>query len=293
MPVPVRRAARYLLRGVLFFLVLVVLLVAGVAVAGGRALGRVHEVPTHVVTLPTDPAALAEGGRLAGFWGCTGCHEKDAAGGYVFIETRLGDRLAAPNLTRIVREYTVPELERAIRHGVHPDGSSLVIMPASAFNRMSDTDLGKVIAYLRSLPPVPDTVPPNRYGLMARTFVLLEDSIMEADKIDESAPHPASPDSLTPESTRADTLALGRYLARTGCTECHGLDLHGSPGGETPDLRIAAAYSREQFLRLAREGIALDGKEREMMTDIALSRLARLTDDELSAVHTYLETLAD
>ena len=292
MAFPVRRALRYLGLGVLTILALAVVAVGTVAWIGGSRLAEPYDVPTHAIEVATDSAAVAEGGRLSRYWGCTGCHGSDA-GGEVFFETPLGDRIVAPNLTRIVDEYSVAELERAIRHGTRSDGSGVVVMPAAMFHRVSDEDLGKVIGYLRSLPPVPDTVPAQRFGLMARARVALDDDILQPDMIDHDAPHGTSPDSLRPSSTRADTLALGRYLAHTGCTECHGPDLRGNDDGTIPDLRIAAAYSRDQFFRLAREGVALDGTERELMTVIARGRIARLTDDEVIALHEYLSTLAE
>jgi hypothetical protein len=42
-----------------------------------------------------------------------------------------------------------------------------------------------------------------------------------------------------------------------------------------------------------REGIALDGLERGLMTEIARGRTVHLTDGEIAALHTYLSTLAD
>ena len=287
-----RRILRYFGLG-LTALLLVVLVGAGyVFVAGGRALEASYDGVGHDLTVPTDSVAIAEGGRLARLWGCLGCHDRDGGGGEVFVETPLGDRVVAPNLTRVAREYSVAELEGAIRHGVAPDGRGLVVMPSPMFARASDEDVAKVIAHLRALEPVPDTVPQTRFGLLAR-FLAVQDAVSTAaEDIDHDAPHGTSPDSLSPASAPTDTLTLGRYIARTSCTECHGPDLRGDDG-DTPDLRIAAAYSADQFRRLARKGIALDGTERELMTTIARTRMSFLTDDEIAALHTYLKTLAD
>lgn len=288
-----RKVVRYAVRGALGLLLLLLLAVGVVGFAGGRPFVERHEAPAHEIVVPADPAAIAEGERLTKIWGCVGCHERDAGGGVLF-ESPLGDRLVAPNLTRVVRDYDPAMLERAIRHGVKPDGSSMIVMPSSMFAHASDEDLGRVIAYLRSLPPVPDSLPGNRMSLLARFFALVGDLQLEAAAIDHDAPHGVSPDSLHAGSTRDDTLALGRYLARTTCPECHQADLRGSdsPDGP-PDLRIAAAYPPDRFRRLMREGIALDGEERGLMTVIARGRTVHLTDDELAALHAYLSTLAD
>ncbi len=286
-----KRAARYAAYALLGVVALVVLAAATVGLAGGRKLATSFQASAHPVPATTDPAEIAEGGRLAGFWGCTGCHRADAGGG-VFFTSPLGDRIVAPNLTRIVHEYSDQELEAAIRHGVRPDGSSVVIMPSAMFTNVSDEDLARVIGYLRSLPQIePDTIPTRRLGLGVRFFALTMDEPLEAARMDPTAPHPGSPEPLVPASTREDTLALGRYLAHTGCTECHGLDLRGRSG--MPDLRIAAAYSLDQFRELVATGRGLDGLEKGLMSEIATGRINRLNEGEIIALHTYLETLAD
>ncbi|MFO7893825.1 MAG: hypothetical protein R6U63_08825 [Longimicrobiales bacterium] len=119
MDVSVRGILRYLGIGLLAIVGLAVLAVGTVAWVGGSRLAEAHEVPTHAIEVATDSATIAEGERLARYWGCTGCHARDA-GGQVFFEMPFGDRIVAPNLTRIVREYSVPELERAIRPGPGP-----------------------------------------------------------------------------------------------------------------------------------------------------------------------------
>ena len=291
MSTTLRKVLRYGGWAILGLLLLVLIGASSLWVAGGRRIGMIHEPTAHPVAVATDPAEIAEGGRLAGYWGCVGCHDENA-GGSVFFTTPFGDRLVAANLTRVVHEYTPEELERAIRHGVRRDGSSLVVMPSSMFADISDEDLGRVIGYLRSLPVVPDSLPPTRLGLLARFFIVTRDDALEAPRIDPGAAHGVSPDSLTPASGRADTLALGRYLARTGCPECHGPDLRGFEE-DTPDLRIAAAYAPAAFLQFFRDGIALGGRELGLMSEIARYRGGRLTDPEVAALHAYLSTLAD
>lgn len=53
--------------------------------------------------------------------------------------------------------YSDDELKVMIREGKRPDGSPMMPpMPFGYFARMSDVDLDALIAYLRSLPPLPD-----------------------------------------------------------------------------------------------------------------------------------------
>lgn len=291
MPITARVVLRHAARGAVAIVLVLLVAVGVLAFTAGHRLARVYDPPAHGVTVAMEPADIEEGGRLATYWGCVGCHERDG-GGQVFFQSPLGDRLVAPNLTTIVREYDLDDLERAIRHGVRRNGSSLVVMPSSMYAHVSDDDLGKVIGYLRSLPAVPDTLPPTRLGLLARFIVLTEgEGVLEAARA-RGAVHGPGPDSIGPASTRDDTLALGRYLAFTGCPECHGPDLRGLPDGP-PDLRITAAYSLDQFVRFIEEGTALDGQEKGLMTEIARGRISKLSSAEVTALHTFLRTLVD
>lgn len=58
--------------------------------------------------------------------------------------------------------YTDADWERAVRHGVRPNGQVLLIMPSHHFNHMSDEDLGAVLAFLKTFPPVDEAVPARR-----------------------------------------------------------------------------------------------------------------------------------
>ncbi len=70
----------------------------------------------------------------------------------VMVDDAMLARVVAPNLTAAVRSYNDAELVNIIRNGVRPDGRSMVIMPAEVFIGLSDSDLGRIIAFLRSLP---------------------------------------------------------------------------------------------------------------------------------------------
>ena len=80
------------------------------------------------------------------------------------------------------------------------------------------------------------------------------------------------------------------------CSECHGLDLGGQPGGEPglpPDPRIGAGYTPEAFVKLTRTGLALGEREVGLMTEVARGRFVRFTEAEVRALHAYLQTLPD
>ena len=50
--------------------------------------------------------------------------------------------------------FTDEDYVRAIRHEIGKDGEALVIMPAEEYYKISDDDLGAMIAYLKTLPHV-------------------------------------------------------------------------------------------------------------------------------------------
>ena len=91
----------------------------------------------------------------------------------------------------------------------------------------------------------------------------------------------------------AGSAALGRYLARTSCAQCHGADLRGAshPEGIAPDLRIVVAYSAENFATLMRTGMGLGGRKLGVMTPWAASYFSSFTAEEVNGLYAYLHTL--
>lgn len=279
-----RRALRWTGIGFAGLCALTLLFTAFVYTASARALNRTYVAGAHSVTVPADPAAIMEGERLSRIRGCTGaCHGEAGTGQQ--IDERFLAAGAIPDLTRLAREYDDVALERAIRHGIKPDGRSVVrFMPSEMFSGLSDDDLGAIIAYLRSLPPSdgPDTG--IRFRPLGRVLLAFGRISFAAADVDPMLDHPA-PD-------RSDPVALGRYLALTSCSECHGIDLRGNRDSGAPDLRLGAAYSPEQFSRLMRDGVALGDRELRIMRRVALGRFSHLTDDEIAALHAYTRARA-
>ena len=139
--------------------------------------------------------------------------------GRVFLDNPVIGRIATTNLTSgkggVGNELSDADWVRAIRHGVRPDGKPLLIMPAGEFYYLSDADLGAVIAYLKSLPPVDNELPANKIGPLFRVAMTFMDVVvLPAEVIDHTAPRPISPEVGV-------TVEYGKYLAIT-CTSCHG-----------------------------------------------------------------------
>lgn len=241
------------------------------------------------IGVPGDAATVEEGERLARLRGCMGGCHGEGVNGSIFFEVPDGTRVVAPDLGLAAQRYSVPELENVIRHGVRPDGTSVILaMPSSMFYHLSDEDAGAIIAFLKSQSPGDEPLPESRFGPLGRLMVFLfkqdTGTILAAEQIDHDAPRLRPSTSVPVEH--------GRYLATTVCTECHGDDLRGGPDGFAPSLALVIAYSREDFRKLMRTGEPIGDRELDLMAGVARSRFSHFTDPEIDNLHAYLQTLA-
>ncbi len=252
---------------------------------------RVYEIAVTPVAIPTGEAAIERGKRVAWLGFCQGCHGEDWSGDY-FDEGPLVGALKISNLTSgeggVGREYSDNDWVRAIRHGVDREGHSVFGMDSSIYYNLSDADLGALIAYLKTVPPVDRVHPETRLGPMAMCGVLMAPQhFLPAQFIPHNAARPAD---IAP-SVSAD---YGRYLASLSCQSCHGSDMAGggnawagvnlTPGGEI------GSWTEEDFFRALRTGDLPDGRELdpEMMP---WRETAKLSDEELRALWLYLQSL--
>ena len=251
-----------------------------------RLLRHTYEIPSVSISIPTDPESITEGRRLATIHGCfAGCHGKEAEGVVLFDQPIIA-HVVAPNLTAAVRKYNDAELVVAIRHGLRPDGHSMVVMPAEGFILLTDEDLGRIIAFLKSLPAVAGPGPSFSLGPAGRVGFAVGKFKLVSQLIAETVP--------PPEGT-SEEAAFGRYLARTSCVQCHGTDLRGTsnPDFTSPDLQVVTAYSPEAFTQLLRTGVAIGGRQLAVMGPTVRDNLSQLTDAEIAALYSYLHALPD
>jgi len=263
---------------------LALLAVAVIYVMIGNDLSQTFDHPLTEVDVPDSRARMTEGQRLARIRGCFGCHGEDLTG-QVFFEVPDGTTIVAPDLAMAAKTYSAAELERVIRHGIRPDGTSVLLpMPSEMFYNLSDEDVTAIIGFLQTQSPREDPLPETYIGPLARLMLMRfkqdTDTILAAEWIDHDLAR------LDPSPANAES--FGRYIATTSCTECHGRDLGGSSEGETPPLTIVSAYSLEDFTTLLRTGVPLGGRELNLMKSVALDRFSHLTDSEIAALHRYL-----
>ena len=279
-----KRLARWI--GIAFgSLVALVLVAYGVVyVLSERILRHTYEIPPAAISIPTDAASIQEGRRLAIIHGCfSGCHGREAEGSVLFDQPVIG-RLVAPNLTAAVRKYSDAQLAVVIRHGLRPDGRSMVVMPSEAFVLLTDQDLSRILAFLKSLPPAEGPGPSLSLGPVGRIGFIIGQFNLAAKLIANTVP--------PPEAT-GEQAVFGRYLARTVCVQCHGTDLRGmsNPDFTSPSLQLVAGYDPQAFTQLLRTGVALGGRQLGVMGSWARNNLSQLTDVEIAALYSYLHAL--
>jgi mono/diheme cytochrome c family protein len=251
-------------------------------IGGSRVLNKTYDIPATSFVADPSTADLAEGQRLAQTRGCfNGCHGEGLQG-EEFIADPIFGFFTAPDLTRAFVEKSDTELEHIVRHGVHPDGRSTFLMPSASFYHMTDEDLNNIFAFIRSQDRT-DGLPPRMLpGPFALYMLMTNELPVEAELIADGAPFFA----------KDDEHYLGKYIAFTVCSECHGMDFQGFTDF-TPSLVSIAAYSRDDFHRLMSEGIAVGDRELELMSAVARSRFVHLTEEEESALYAFLKTLLD
>jgi mono/diheme cytochrome c family protein len=263
-----------------------------------RATHRTWDVTVRTVPVPTDSASLARGEHLVKAVGkCAGCHGEDLSGKLV-IDDPMFARIAAPNLTRGqggagARFASDVEWVSALRHGITGARAPLAIMPAEAFQYFSDADLGAVIAYVKSVPPVDHTWPARRFGPVGTVLIALgKVSLFPVAVVNHTREGMTFP---APDTTPA----YGQYLANAGgCTFCHNPAMSGGgpggPPGSPPPRNLTMGgipqWTEADFVRALREGRTPDG--RELNDEFMPWRASGLmTDAEIHAVWLWLRSL--
>ena len=231
---------------------------------------------------------IQHGKRVASALGCVGCHGGEKLTGEEdFNEPGFG-RLWTANLSRAVPTYDDAQLARVISSGARAD-RALWGMPSHLFTQLTVADMAAVIAFLRSVPPSGEVYPGPVFEAGARKEIaagLWKSSVVEVKEMGSASPPYAGPEH-----------ALGRYIVRATCSECHGMNLSGGtpyPGAETrPDLRMVAAYDPRAFRHLMRTGKAAGEREVGLMSKVSRGRFAHFTDAEIAAVHGYLKAVGE
>lgn len=267
--------------------------------ASQSRLEKIYKIPVETVAIPTSAEALEYGRHIFQFRGCESCHGDHLEGKVYLSDPALGEVIAS-NLTRgeggVGKTYSDTDWVMTIRHGVRPTGKPLLFMPSTEFYFLSDKDLGAVIAYIKSVPPVDHVQPTSRLSITGRAVMAFIKFItfIPAELIPHTATRPQAPTAgITPE--------YGEYLTYS-CKVCHGLRMSGGkipgfPAGwpsaanltKSPE-RYLPYWDKQGFIKIIRYGITRHGREINPQY-MPWTSYRHMTDDELEAVWTYLQSL--
>lgn len=266
-----------------------------VYVRSEKILKTKYDAPSTALVIPTDSQSIARGEHLASaVTSCVLCHGEGLAG-KVYADMGPVGVVAGPNLTRgkggVGATLTDAEWVRAIRHGVRPDGTSLIIMPSEVFTYLTAEDLGSIIAYAKQLPAVDHEVPSTHFRPLGRWLLTRgKMPILVAPKTPDVA--------LVPSVPRETTKEYGKYLANiAGCHGCHGFGLSGGRVAGPPSAPPASNLTPEnlgnwteaQFARAVREGKDENGGT---LDELMPSKTFKgMTDDEVHALWLYIRTV--
>ncbi len=210
------------------------------------------------------PAPDIERGRhiATALAGCADCHGADFAGGRPF--PRGGTTVYAANLTSGaggIGAQTDAQVARALRTGIAPDGSRLLVMPWREYAVLTDADVAALIAYLRSVPPVDRRV----------------------------APHPPAAASAPPASSPDQrVLSSGAYLVTIGgCASLAGGESSGGIVAPNISHDGIGSWSFADFQTAMRTGVTPGGHT--LARVMPWQTYANMTDGELRTVYDYLQ----
>jgi Cytochrome c len=263
-----------------------------------------------------DPAVIERGRALAhGAAHCSQCHGDYArekpqdnvdnialSGGFKFAMGPMGTMWSSNLTPDGIGKLTDAQLARAIATGVQHDGTLSIFMRYSAAN-LSAEDLGAVISYLRSLPPVPKNVPRGALTTLGKAaFSFLTFS-------PDRTPLPAH----VPEGPEP-SLERGAYLAENValCIACHTtydpmtFQPNGPKGGggiadpsHGPDsdmdfcapnltsspIGITGKLTEDQFIARMKEGRVFPS------STMPWENFGRLPESDVRSIYRYLKAL--
>lgn len=282
--------------GLKILAVVVIIFLALIYALSNKRLTKQHEIPPlPELTFSTDSTTLARGKHIAtSFGNCVECHGTDL-GGKIYSDKGPVVQVVGSNLTKgkggVGASLTDQDWIRSIKHGVHRDGTSMIVMPSETFVYMQDEDLAALISYLKQLPAVDRELPRSKFHLLGRTLLAMGKlPILVAEK----TKHFDKPIKVRATATEE----YGKYLADiSGCRGCHGLNLSGGRVAGPPGTPLTTnltptglgSWTEKQFFQVLREGKRPDGTS---ISDFMPWRsIGKMTNDEIHAIWLYLKTV--
>jgi mono/diheme cytochrome c family protein len=226
--------------------------------------------------------------------GCTECHGKDL-GGSLVADAQPVWSWYAPNISSggVMKNLPVTDWDRAIRHGILPDGRSST-MPAVDYMSLSDQELSDLISYAKSLPPSDKVQPPTIVGPVGKMLFGFGVIPISAEEID----HTKVQRELPPEA--AVTVEYGAHLA-AACVGCHRTTYDGGkiaqgPPDWPPARNLTPAgelggWTEEDFLKTLRTGVRPNGEKLLSPMAETTTTIGQMSDTELKAMFAFFKSL--
>ena len=272
------------------------------------AIGLVALVSAAATAQAQNGAAVARGKYLVDtVMTCHNCHtprgpngldfDKQLSGGLRFDEPPFD--VTASNITSDketgIGAWSVDDIKKFMTSGVRPNGVPVAnVMPTGFYRILTADDLDAIAAYLHTVPPVKNTVPPPVYKI--------------------ALPQPVVPNAEKPfgKADLGDKVKRGFYLATIAhCMECHsplgpkgrdftrmgagGFELKG-PWGVSVSRNITSSkakglggWSDDEIKGAITQGISRDGSK--LKPPMGYPFYAKMTPADLDAIVAYLRTV--
>ena len=255
-----------------------------------------------------DPEAIVHGKALTIASDCASCHTADPAkpfAGGKRIDTPFG-AIYSPNLTPDrdtgIGAWSDEDFHRALRLGVAPDGSRYYpAFPYPNFTKLVRDDILAIRAYLATLAPVRNAVPPPELRWPLNYRVVLRGWNWLFFK----------PGILQPDQQKGTAWNRGRYLVEGlgHCGACHtpknifGADRRGQAygGGRVADMFAPRLDGAErsglkswsvddivEYLQSGRNGKSHAGGP---MSEVVVNSTSQMSDADVRAIAVYLKDL--
>lgn len=224
--------------------------------------------------LAASAVEIARGKYIFGATGGCGCHTEPKgaanAGGRKY-EGPFGTVYSAnitPDTNTGIGGWTDEQIIKAIRLGRRPNGERILpVHPFTSFNGMAEEDLGALVAFLRTVPPVNRPNTPKKITVPMFESVFLPAWLMAFAATE--TPPPAAP---------AAGVARGEYLVRAvgHCGECH-----------TPRSALTMAVDNSRFLAGNPKKTGPEGQAAPNITPDRATGIGDWTEEQIT---TYLGT---
>jgi mono/diheme cytochrome c family protein len=239
---------------------------------------------------------------------CGNCHTPKGPQGDIMAKAFSGGlswdeppfKVTAPNITQDqetgIGKWSDADIKHLLRTGQRPDGVQIaMVMPTGFYDIITERDMNAIVAYLRTLKPIKNTVPAPVYKM--------------------PQVHHAFPGGEKPytEAMFSDKLKHGFYLATIAhCMECHtpmgprgrefstrlgagGFEFPG-PWGTSVSRNITSsktkgvgAWTDAEIKRAITTGVDKDGKH--LKPPMGYHYYAKMTDSDLNDLIAWLRTL--